>query len=281
LVLKLARDLKVMKVGTVSIDGTKIKAHASLHKSIRYDRAVELEKELDLKVQELMDKAREEKENKGKGGGGKRLKTSPPEESESKAQSNMTDPDSRIMKKNTRSEYTQAYNAQAVVDADGSMLVLGCYVTNNSTDRGELAQGVEAIPEELGKPMVVLADKGNASQDPVETVQEEGIEVLVSVQSEQSHQKRRFDFRPRPQPLVKKDPKQQKIWVKKMAAAMETERARGLYKKRKSTVEPVFGIVKQVLGFRQFLLRGLGKVNLEWSLVMCAYNLKRLAVLNR
>ncbi len=71
------------------------------------------------------------------------------------------------------------------------------------------------------------------------------------------------------------------MWVVEMKEAMETDRAKELYKKRKTTVEPVFGIIKQVLGFRQFLLRGLNKVNLEWQLVSCAYNLKRLAVLVR
>ena len=329
-VLKLAKKIGILKVGTVSVDGTKIKANASIHKSIRYDRAKELEGELDLKVKELMEKAKaadevqegkdenlngdlarhevlrekirkakedlekrasdkaslekktsKKKNNKKKDSDDGDSPQDTPSQPENKWQSNMTDSESRIMKKNVHSEYTQAYNGQAVVDVDGTMMVLGCYVTNNGTDRKELAKAVNAIDLTIGEPRIVLADNGYASEGPVQELQKKGLEVLVSVHSEQTPQKRLFDFRPRKEPLLKKSPNYQKSWVKEMAKAMKETRAKDLYNKRKCTVEPVFGIVKQAMGFRQFLLRGLEKVNLEWTLIMCAYNMKRLAVLSK
>ncbi len=331
-VLLLAKEMKVLKVGTVSIDGTKIKANASISKSVRYDRAGELETQLKLEIDELMKKAAdsenmptEEGENLGaeiqrledlrtkmakarekleerakakaekekevyegkvkrreeRKGRAKGCEIKPPKDTpEPSDQVNLTDHESRIMRKSKHSEYTQSYNAQAVVDADGSMLILGSSVTNNASDSNELALDVAAIPASVGTPATVLADKGFASQDPVEEVQKQGIEVLVSVSKESDHNRRKHDWRPlvltKPAP---KDFPYRKAWIKKMMTTMETDRARGLYKLRKQTVEPVFGIIKHVLGFRQFLLRGLEKTNLEWTLVTCAYNLKRLAVL--
>ncbi len=128
---------------------------------------------------------------------------------------------------------------------------------------------------------MVLADAGYASEVPVKQLLSQGVEVLVSVASESVRQPRKFDFRPLALTQEKPHKKNRKKWVVEMKEAMEKDRAKELYKKRKITVEPVFGIIKQVLGFRQFLLRGLKKVNLEWQLVSCAYNLKRLAVLVR
>lgn len=331
-VLLLAKEMKVLKVGTVSIDGTKIKANASINKSIRYDRARDLETQLKLEIDELMKKAadsenmpgeegeslgaeiqrledlrtkmakaREKLEERAKAkaekekevyenkvkrreerkGSAKGCEIKPPKDTpEPSDQVNLTDHESRIMRKSKHSEYTQSYNAQAVVDSEGSMLVLGARVTNNSSDSNELSLDVASVPARLGGPKTVLADKGFASQDPVGEVQQQGIEVLVSVTKESDHNRRKHDWRPLI--LAKPAPKgfpHHKAWIKKMMTDMETDRARGLYKLRKQTVEPVFGIIKHVLGFRQFLLRGLEKTNLEWTLVTCAYNLKRLAVL--
>lgn len=331
-VLLLAKELKVLKVGTVSIDGTKIKANASINKSVRYDRAGELETQLTLEISELMKKAaesdntpseegetlgkeiqrleqlrekmakarekleerakaraekekaeyedkvkrREKRTGRGKG----RIIQLPKDTPEPQEQVNMTDHESRIMKKSKHSEYTQSYNAQAVVDADGSMLILGVRVTNNASDSNELALDVATVPAQVGTVATVLADAGYAAQTPIEAVEAMGTEVLVSMCRESSHNHRKYDWRP----LItsKKAPVdffRRKAWVRKMMTTMGTERSKKLYKLRKQTVEPVFGIIKQALGFRQFLLRGIEKTNLEWTLVSCAYNLKRLAVL--
>jgi transposase len=331
-ILVLAKEMKILKLGTVSVDGSRIKANASIHKSIRYDRARELERELQIEIDELLARAesedkvkderddeveielerlavlkakmrvaqeeiekrareraeleREEYEKKVRDRNDRNGKSKGPFVKEPKEgpvdteQANLTDAESRIMRKNNRSEYFQGYNAQAVVDADGTMLVVASRVTNNSSDSGELAVDIAAIPAALGKPMTVLADRGFASENPVQAVQDRAIAVLVPVTKETNQYDRRHDFRPRkdPGPPAGDKPYQMQ-WVRLMAEAMGTDEAKRLYRLRKQSVEPVFGIVKQILGFRQFLLRGLEKVELEWELVLCAYNLKRLAVL--
>lgn len=331
-ILVLAKEMKILKLGTVSVDGSRIKANASIHKSIRYDRARELEQELKIEIDGLL--ARAESEDKVKDERGDEVEAelarltelkakmrAAQEEIEKRAreraelerkeyeekirdrndrsgrskgrfikepeegpvdteQANLTDAESRIMRKNNRSEYFQGYNAQAVVDAEGTMLVVASRVTNNSSDADELAIDIAAIAAALGKPMTVLADRGFASEKPVQAVQGQEITVLVPVTKETDHSARRHDFRRKenPGPPVGDKPNQMQ-WVKLMVASMGTDEAKRLYRLRKQSVEPVFGIVKQILGFRQFLLRGLEKVNLEWELVLCAYNLKRLAVL--
>ena len=329
-ILLLAKELKVLKVGTVSVDGTKIKANASIHKSVRYDRARELEAQLRLEIDGLLARAetedkvkdergdevgaelkrlsdlkakmraaqeelekrareREERERKdceealrdrndrdndGPTGGGK-VQEAKPAESE---QANLTDPDSRIMRKNRRSEYIQGYNAQAVVDAEGTMLVLSSRVTNRANDADELGPDIRAISDEVGRPGIVLADKGFAKEEQVSDIQGQGMSVLIPVSAGNAESERRHDFRPQPAaPKEAKPP--QKAWARAMAETMAGDEAKRLYRLRKQTVEPVFGIIKQALGFRQFLLRGLEKAELEWQLVTCAYNLKRLAAL--
>lgn len=328
-ILLLAKELRILKLGTVSIDGSKIKANASIHKSIRYDRARELERQLGLEIDALliraetedkvkdergdevdaelerlsdlrskMRRAQEELERRAKERAtrereelGKRVGKGPknpptdtpgsgngtPEDSD---QSNLVDTDSRIMRKNRRSEYIQGYNAQAVVDADGTMLVVASRVTNHATDVNELVRDVDAIPADLGSPAVVLADKGYANEAPIRELQGRAIRVLVPPTSETLQCPRRHDFRPAGKRLSRagKSP-HQKAWITEMKETLATDGARRLYRLRKQSVEPVFGIIKQALGFRQFLLRGMGKVELEWKLLTCAYNLKRLAVL--
>ncbi len=179
------------------------------------------------------------------------------------------------MRKNSRSGYEQAYNAQAVVDAEGTMLVLGCRVSSQGPDAGQLALDVDAVPEPVGPVDTVIADTGYASGGPVEELQKRGMNVLVALGRQAQMRTRAHDFRPACEP--KKLIPWKKPWVVKMRQALESEAGRELYRLRKQSVEPVFGIIKQAMGFRQFLLRGLTKVNLEWQLVSCAYNLKRLA----
>lgn len=291
-VLKLAKELGILKIGTVSTDGTLIKANASIHNSIRYDRAFELELQLTSEISQLMDKAEkadknDEDDNDELKGDLKRLTTlkekvkkaqeklEEQERTEPDNQVNMTDSESRIMRKNNRSEYTQSYNAQAVVDAEGSQLVVGARVTNAGVDRKELAANVESIPAEIGTPDKILADNGYVSKEQVTLVEEKNIDVFLPVTCEGKYDERKHDFRP--QKPLKKKAKNTLPWIKNMAAKMEDKAARDLYRLRKQTVEPVFGIVKEAMGFRQFHLRGIDKVNNEWLLLMSAYNLKRLA----
>ena len=175
------------------------------------------------------------------------------------------------MRKSRRHEYRQAYNAQAVVDADCSQLVLGSRVSVCASDRNELVADVDAIPAAVGAADRVLADSGYATGSEVSQLEGRGMEVLVATGAE-GH-RRRHDFRPEPPEQLAKEP--QADWIKLMQEKMARPEHRAHYRLRKQTVEPVFGIVKQAMGFRQFLLRGLAKVEGEWALVTLAYNCRR------
>ncbi len=323
-VLLLAKELKLVKLGVVSVDGTKLDANGSKHRSVRYDRAGELIDRLKLDIAELMDraeaadgggeedpqslpkeiarrealrdrldaarrhletqaKARAEAERadyeakvaarETRKGRAKGKKPKPPRETpKPDEQSNLSDPDSRLMRKSKHHEYRQAYNAQAVVDAGGSQLILGARVSNCASDRNELVADIAAIPAELGVPETVLADNGYANGDEVASLAETGIEALVATGAE--GRRRRYDFRPAKAKGPPKAPKAN--WLKAMAAKLQSAEGRALYRLRQQTVEPVFGIIKNVLGFTRFSLRGLDKVGGEWELVALAYNCKRL-----
>ncbi|MDH4231149.1 MAG: IS1182 family transposase [Nitrospirota bacterium] len=327
-VLELAREMKLLRVGTVSIDGTKLKANASKHKNVGYERAGQLLEQLDIEVRDLMQKAeeadgreegaeqglpeelarreklksklqeargrleerakaraqaeREEYERKrtdrdGRSGSSKGKKIKPPqEEPRPDEQANLVDADSRLMRKSKREGYEQAYNSQAVVDADGSQLVLAARVTQCASDSNELVANVKMVSESIGKVAVVLADSGYANGAEVDQLQQRSakdkIEVYVAVSAED---RRRYDYRPE----RKEDKPVKNIctpWKLQMKEKIETETGRALYSRRKQTVEPVFGVIKAAMGFRQFLLRGLDKVRGEWQLVTMAYNFKRL-----
>ena len=329
-VLKLARELKILKVGTISVDGTKMKASASKNQNIRYDRAQELDKQLETDINELLKKAAdadkregveeeslpeeihrreklraklqdaqrkiEEREKKRyekeKAEYDQKIKdeeddTKPPRrgrkpkvpspEVRPDIQQNLTDGDSRLMCKNSRSGFEQSYNAQAAVDADGTMLILGNYVTSNSNDKKELKHCIESVTLNEGEAIAtVLADAGYGSEVGVKDIQKRGIATLVSVHAGGREEGRHYDFRPKRE---KKQIKESKQWVKDMEATLDIPENKTLYRKRQQTVEPVFGIIKQALGFRQFLTRGLENVTNEWNLVSTAYNFKRLFVL--
>lgn len=194
-------------------------------------------------------------------------------------QENLTDPDSRLMRHNKRSPYEQAYNAQATVDADGSQLVLSAHTSQCSSDRNELANGIQSIPQVLGQPHTVMADNGYLNENEVRTLEGEGeipkMNVLVSVHAEAKQLHRKHDFRP--QPTQKKEPPViHSEFVLEMKEKMAREENRQAYRLRKQTVEPVFGTIKKWMGFTQFLLRGHEKVQGEWQLVTLAYNVKRL-----
>ncbi len=323
-VLLLAKELRLVKVGLVSVDGSKFEASASKHRSVTYERAGELIDQLKLEIAELMERAeaadggadddpqalpkeiarrealrdrldaarrrletqakaraaaeraeyeakvaaREKRQGRAKGKHPK-----PPDETpRPDEQSNLSDPDSRLMRKSKKHEYRQAYNAQAVVDAGGSQLILGARVSNCASDRNELVADIEAIPAELGMPETILADNGYANGAEVAKLAESGIEALVATATQS--RRRTHDFRPTKAQVPAKEPKAD--WLQAMAKKLASEEGRALYRLRQQTVEPVFGIIKAVLGFTGFSLRGLDKVTGEWDLVALAYNCKRL-----
>lgn len=330
-VLELARELRLLKVGTVSVDGTTLKANASKNRNVRYDRAGQLVEQLELEIKDLMEqaerndqrdhndgqslpeeinrhkklkvkleqarknlearakkkakaqqadyerkaKAREQRKGSAKGRHIKKPDATP----EPKAQDNLTDPESRLMRHNKRSPYEQAYNAQAVVDADGSQLVLGTHVTQCASDRNELVPAIESIAPSLGSPDTVLADNGYLNEKQVRALEgddeEPKMNVLVSAHAEAKQLRRKHDFRPLPSD-EKPARKINSAFVLEMQEKMARDESRDKYRFRKQTVEPVFGTVKKWMGFTQFLLRGHAKVTGEWQLVALAYNVKRL-----
>ena len=183
------------------------------------------------------------------------------------------------MKAGNGKHYEQCYNAQAAVDTEGSMLILGGYVTQNANDKKELGLAVASVDEGVREINTVSADTGFYSEEAVAAVEKtdgkglrEGPEVFCAVEKGH-HGKTVDDLKdkgPKGRPPANLSGKQ------KMARKLKTRRGKNTYKKRKETVEPVFGIIKSVMGFRQFMLRGIEKVNTEWALVRVAYNFKRL-----
>ena len=193
----------------------------------------------------------------------------PDDEPPPSGQSNLTDPDSALMRKSKRQEYCQAYNAQAVVDAGGSQLVLVAGVFSNPSDAPTFETMIDRLCDEVGPPATVLGDTGFAQEQAVAAIEARGIEALVAIGRPEGE--RRYDFRP-PKQNARPPPKTQVGWRAAMKQKLETDAAKAKYKLRKCTVESVFGIVKNVLGFTHFHLRGLEGVILEWLLVTMAYN---------
>jgi len=188
-----------------------------------------------------------------------------------KDQYNFTDPESRIMKDG--GSFEQCFNAQAAVEVD-TMLVVGQHVCNAPNDKQQLEPTVASISPVVGDVSGVLADSGYYSDDAVTKVEDGGNGPTVYAAMKRHHhgrsvaqlEKRNDPPAPPPGASV----------AEVMAHRLETKAGKDLYGLRKQTVEPVFGIIKEALGFRRFLLRGLEKVNLEWTLVTTSYNLKRL-----
>lgn len=187
-------------------------------------------------------------------------------------QSNLTDPDSALMRRSDAHEYRQAYNAQAVVCAEGSQLILATNLTACPSDAPSFAATILGMAHGIGLPKTTLADAGFASAEAVAALEAQKVEPLVAVGRTQPH--RPYDFRPPPDP---KPPRRvSEPWRLTMQAKLETEDARKLYARRKQTVEPVFGIIKSVIGFTRFRLRGLANAAAEWTLIALAYNCRRL-----
>lgn len=331
-VLALARQLGVLKVGTVSVDGTHIKANASKTRTIGYARAGELDHQLADEVAELLKKAEQSDQQETDDGQHlperiayrqqlreklqqaraelearaqakaeakcaeyeRKIATSqargvrppgaptPPEQAKPEAEDsiNLTDPDSRTMRKSAHDGYQQAYNAQAVVDAEGSMLVLASNVVQASADFGQLEVNVDKVDAAVGQVRKALADGAYAKGESIQALEQRGVDVYLAITRRQNHETRRFDFRPRDM-TDKPERSISNPILLAMRDKMQREEAQQIYRLRKQTIEPVFGIIKSVLGFRHFLLRGLKKVSGEWSLVTLAYNCKRLWRLRR
>lgn len=187
-------------------------------------------------------------------------------------QSNLTDPDSTLMRRSDAHEYRQAYNAQAVVCAEGSQLILATTVVATPADAPSFASTILGMEPGIGLPRTVLADTGFASAEAVAALQAQKIEPLVAIGRTQPH--RPYDFRPPPQPKATR--RITAPWRLTMLAKLQTEDAKARYARRKQTVEPVFGIIKSAIGFTRFHLRGLANAAAEWSLIALAYNCRRL-----
>jgi transposase len=307
-ILVLARQMKKLKgVGGASGDGTKIHANASKHKAVSYKRAGEIIEELKEEVKELMQMAEEadgktekpvinipeeiklrEERKKALEEAKAQMEKMYEEAKEEGAkkekkldeyQYNFTDGDSRIMKAGNGKHFEQSYNAQAAVDTEGSMLILGGYVTQNANDKKEMEPLVASVDKEVREINTICLDTGFYSEEAVAAVENkneegerEGPEVFCA--TEKGHHGKTVedlkDKGPRGRPPADMSAKEE------MARKLKTQKGKEIYKKRKETVEPVFGIIKSIMGFRQFMLRGIEKVNTEWALVRVAYNFKRL-----
>jgi hypothetical protein len=328
-ILLVGQAMGLVKLGTVSLDGTKIKANASKHKALSWAHANKLEAQLQAEVDELLRLAEEadnsalpeemtipeelkrrearlakiaeakaeiqaraqarfereqveyeekmarrkaKQERTGKKPGGRPPKA-PSAEPRAKDQVSLTDEDSRIMPSNEG--FKQCYNAQAGVDAD-THLIVEQHISQQPNDKQEVAPTLERLqqlPDALGQANALLADTGYFSEANVNGCEADSIIPYIP-EGRQSHNKplyERFAVDP-PAP-------EQPSAVEAMAHRLKTREGKATYAQRKSTVETVFGIIKHVQGFRQFLLRGLDAVAGEWSLVCIGWNLKRLHAL--
>ena len=329
-VLAMAKEMKLLKLGTVSLDGTKVHANASRHSALSHGHIEKIETHLKGEVQELLALAEQadradipdgvslpaeikrredrlaamaaakakiearaqerfeheqtayeakiaEREAKAQASGkkpGGKPPTPPTPGARATDQINLTDEESRIMPV-SGGGFEQCYNAQALVDTD-SLLVLAARITQAPNDKEQLQPmlaAVQALPDGLNTPNHLLADNGFCSEANVIACHEAGIEPLIARARDTHHPHWRERFS-EPAPLAG-----EATPLEIMAHALQTRGGKTRYALRKQTVEPVFGIIKSVMGFRQFLLRGLDRVTHEWTLVCLAWNLKRMAVL--
>jgi transposase len=328
-VLLVAREAGVLKLGRISLDGSKLHADASKSKAVSYKRLLQLEQELRAEVGELLalgeradqgelpegldigaelvfrqerlanlaqakavlgKRAEEryqaeqaeyeaklrEREEKARRRGGKprgRAPKPPTPGPRDKDQYNFTDPESRIMKNSTNDGFDQHYNTQVAVDQE-SFLIVAHTLSNHVVDQEEAIPTLDAIPDQVGKPEAAALDAGYFSKHNVTEMERRGIEPYIATGREPHHQSWKARFAEVPTP-----PPEDASPRVKMAYKLKTEIGQAIYRLRKSTVEPVIGIIKEILGFRQFSLRGLVAAAGEWCLVCLAFNLKRLHVL--
>ena len=190
-----------------------------------------------------------------------------------KDQYNFTDPDSRIMKNSRDDGFSQQYNAQVAVEQD-SRLVVGFSLSNHANDQQEAAPTLDSIPEALGPVQAAALDTGYFSQANIDVLEDRQIEPYIATGRHPHNQGfRAFFAESGAPPPPDASPRQ------KMAHKLRTAVGKAIYRRRKCTVEPVIGIIKETMGFRQFSLRGQQPVAGEWCLVCLAYNLRRLHVL--
>jgi transposase len=325
-VLLIAHEMGYLRLGNISLDGSKVHADASKSKAVSYGRLLKLEKQLRQEVEELLAlgkqadetelpqgleidvevafrqerlvnlaeakrilqaraeeryqvelaeyqaklQAREEKaQETGRKPRGPEPKPPRPGPRD-KDQYNFTDPASRIMKNSTNGGFDQHYNVQAAVDQD-SLFVVGNTLSNHPVDTYEAIPTVDAIPSEIGQPKAAALDKIYFAPKNIQELETRGIDPFIATGREPHHKSWRERFAQTPEP-----PPDDASLIVKMAYKLQTEIGKAIYGLRKSTVEPVIGIIKEVLGFRQFSLRGLGAAAGEWCLVCLAWNLKRL-----
>lgn len=327
-ILLIAAQMDMVELGDISIDGTKVKANASKHKAMSWERMLQLEDQLSEEVAELLGRAEqideqqaedeslpeelerreqrlgkikeakamieqraekryqaekdeyeehmaaraEKEERTGKKTPGR--KPQPPEPGpRDKDQVNFTDPQSRIMP--TSNGWQQAWNAQAAVDMDNHLIVGGrlSQAPNDKQQLQPVLDTVDALPEALGTPERITADNGYYSEDNVAEVADRELTPYLAT-GRGKHNPRWDERRADPGP-----PPDNPSPVEAMTWRLQTPEGKDFYGRRKATVETVFGIIKQVMGFRQFLLRGLRKAAGEWNLVQCAYNMKRMHAL--
>ena len=301
--LQIALQTGTMKLGMVALDGSKVKANASKHKAMSYGRMQEDEKRLKEEVKKLLQQAErvdaEEDARYGRDRTGDELpaelarretrlkkiqeakraleerareqarseeKSVEEAKPESKAQYNFTDPESRIMK--GADGFVQAYNTQIAVEPNFQWIV-GQRVTQAVNDKQQMVPTVEAIRQQSGqKPEEVLTDSGYCSELNLKYLEKKKIEGFVATGRE-SHgdQKQPCPRGPLPQGATRVD---------RMRRKLQTKAGAAVYATRKVIVEPVFGQIKQARGFRQFLLRGLEKVQGEWALVCLTHNILKL-----
>ena len=328
-VLGLAREMGVLKLGTVALDGTKIHANASRHSALSYEHAGKIEAQLKAEVADLMARAeaadradvpdgmqvpeelarretrlaaiaaakakiearakarhaqeqadyeaklarQQAKKASGKKPGGKKL-VMPVEGPKPTDQVNLTDEDSRIMPV-AGGGFEQCYNAQAAVAAD-SLLVVAADVTQAPNDKQQLVPmlgKIADLPDELGKVGELLADNGYFSEGNVNSCAAAGIDPVIAMGREAHHPSLDERFAEAPPPPENPTP------LEAMGHRLKTPSGKKRYALRKQIPEPVFGIIKSALGFRQFLLRGLDQVRAEWNLVTMSWNIKRMFVL--
>lgn len=328
-VLKLARTMGVLKLGTVALDGTKLHANASRHSALSYGHAKKLEKQLRGEVRELLKRAeqadaadepdgmsipeelerrearlaaigeakrrieervheREQAEYEAKlearaerekhtGSKPRGRAPKPPDGTiGDREQINLTDEESRIMPV-AGGGFEQCYNAQAAVAAD-SLLVVAHGVTQAANDKKQLVPMIgqlKALPEGLGRPRHLLADNGYLSEANVDACAAAEIEPLIALGREHHHPGWQQRFAQGPEP-----PPESATPMQKMAHRLKTPEGKALYALRKHTPEPVFGIIKSVMGFDQFLLRGFDNVKGEWNLATMSWNIKRMFALS-
>jgi len=330
-VLLLAHLAGVLKLGRISLDGTKLHADASKSQAISYGRLQVLEARLQSEVQELFAlaeradahelpdglvipteivfrearlarlaeakavleararerdegahaafaaklRAREEKAAAtGRRPGGK-PPAPPPLGPQPTDQYNFTDPESRIMKQSATGSFDQDYNAQVAVD-QACLLIVGESLSNHPTDHAEAEPTLAAIPPELGTPQAAALDTGYFGPATFAALESRGIEPSIATGRDPHHPSWQERFAALPAA-----PAPEASTTVHMAYKLKTTLGKAIYGARKRTVEPVIGIIKAVIGFRQFSLRGLTAAAGEWSLVCLAFNIKRLHTLSR